>query len=43
MPEGTSLCSQLVKIQFRDRTIQTEGIVIGGSSFTLEVKRKGLF
>jgi hypothetical protein len=43
VPEGTSLCSQLVKIQFRDRTIQTEGIVIGGSSFTLEVKRKGLF
>ena len=43
VPEGTTLCSQLVKIQFRDRTVNSEGDPIGGSSFTLDIRRQGLF
>lgn len=43
VPEGTILCGQLVKLQVRDKTVNSEGNIVGGTSFTVQIKRSGLF
>ena len=43
VPEGTTLCTQKVFVQIIDRSVDTQGVILGGDYFILEVKRKSIF
>lgn len=43
IPEGTTLCTQKVNILVRDRSVNTEGEIVGGDFFIVQIIRKGVF
>jgi len=43
VPEGTTLCSQKIFIEVRDRSVNPEGEIVGGDFFIVQVTRKGVF
>ena len=43
IPEGTRVCTQVVRIETLDKTVNELGSKVVGDSFTVEIIRKGLF